>query len=54
MPVIDYLVYLIDGDYAHLKDQKGDEIMIALALLPQGVDEGDKLRFENYTYTLLH
>lgn len=53
MPIIEYTVYRINGDYAHLRDKDGEEIMIARALLPEAVDEGSRLLFENFAYMLL-
>ena len=41
----------IRGDYAYIKyDDTGIESQVALALLPFGVDLGDKLKFENYEF----
>ena len=50
---IEYTVKLIDGDYAHLVDDNAESILIARALLPDAIDEGSRLLFENFTYTLL-
>jgi hypothetical protein len=50
---IEYTVRLIDGDYAHLADSTGAEILIARALLPDAIDEGSRLLFEDFVYTLL-
>jgi len=50
----DYIVDRIEGEYAYLKDLKtGEEIFIALALLPLGTDVGSKLHYEMLEYTLL-
>lgn len=44
----------IRGDYAYVKyEDTGIESQVAIALLPFGVDVGDKLKFENYEFTLL-
>ena len=41
----------IRGDYAYIRyDDTGIESQVALALLPFGVDLGDKLKFENYEF----
>lgn len=41
----------IRGDYALIKyDTTGIESEVALALLPYGVDTGDKLKYENYEF----
>ena len=42
----DYIVDRIEGEY-------GNEMFIALALLPFGVDIGTKLHFENFEYTVI-
>jgi hypothetical protein len=37
-----------------LKDEKsGDEMFIAMALLPMGSDIGSRLHFENFSYELV-
>lgn len=51
-----YTVVRIEGEYAYLRDESGAsdaELFIALALLPQGADEGSRLRYEFPEYTLL-
>lgn len=49
----DYIVSKIEGEYAYLKDiENGNEIFIALALLPQGADVGSKIHCEMFEYTL--
>ena len=54
MEAKDYTVDRTEGEYAILKDVvTGDEVFIALALLPGGTDIGSKLRFENFEYTLI-
>lgn len=43
----------IQGDYAYVKyDDTGVVSEVAIALLPFGVDVGDRLKFENYEFTL--
>ncbi len=50
----DYIVSRITGDYAYLEDvQSGEEVFIALALLPEGIDIGTKLHYEMFAYTVL-
>ncbi|HBE12956.1 MAG TPA: hypothetical protein DCY74_02165 [Clostridiales bacterium] len=50
----EYLVISIEGDYARIQDQKDhSEIFIAMALLPEGTNLKSRLRWENFTYTLL-
>lgn len=42
----------IRGDYAFVRyDDTGIVSEVAIALLPFGVDVGDRLQFENYEYT---
>lgn len=48
-----YEVSKIDGEYAYLKDEGGEELFIAMALLPQGVDVGNRLNFENFEFTVI-
>ena len=44
----------IRGDYAFVRYwDTGVVSEVAIALLPFGVDVGDKLKFENYEYTLV-
>lgn len=51
---IEYEVARIDGDYAHLKNKSnGEEILVAMALLPEETDEGITLIYENFTYTAI-
>ncbi len=49
-----YIVTLIDGDYAVLEDENKETIRIARALLPLEIDEGSKLLFENFEYTIIN
>ncbi len=49
----DYILDRIDGEYAYLKDiENGNEIFIALALLPVGADVGSRIHCEMLEYTL--
>ena len=42
----------IRGDYAYVTyDATGVVSEVAIALLPQGVDIGDRLKFEDYEFT---
>ena len=44
-------VIAIDGDYAYVRyDDTGVVSEVAIALLPFGVDVGDRLKFENYEF----
>ena len=50
----DYTVTKIEGEYATLKDTlSGEELFIAMALLPMGTDLGGKLHYEMLEYTLV-
>lgn len=50
----DYQVARIEGEYAYLRDMKsGNEVFVALALLPVGTDVGSKLHCEMLNYTLI-
>ena len=50
----DYILDRIEGEYAYLKDiESGDEVFIALALLPMGATVGSRLHFEMFEYTLI-
>ena len=51
-----YKVTRIDGDYAHLlrtDNDSGDTILVAIALLPDGTDEGTELMWENLEYSVI-
>ncbi len=45
-----YTVISINGDYANCMSDNGGYTNIALALLPDDIDEGDKVRFYNFSY----
>ena len=50
-----YIVDSIDGDYANLKlveDNIGETKLVARALLPDGIAEGTKLKYECFQYTI--
>ncbi len=50
----DYIVSKIEGEYATLKNlDNGEEIFIALALLPAGTDVDTKLHREFFQYTII-
>ena len=54
MEAKDYVVVKIEGEYATLKDiASGDELFIAMALLPLGTDIDSRLHYEMLEYTLL-
>ena len=41
------------GDYATLVDDEGEEIIVAMALLPFGIDVGTKLSYENMEFSVI-
>ncbi|MBE6546319.1 MAG: hypothetical protein E7668_02615 [Ruminococcaceae bacterium] len=50
----DYLVKKIEGEYAILADmESGEELFIAMALLPIGVDVGTRLHYEMLEYRIV-
>ena len=49
-----YTVLDISGEYATLADSEtGDELFIAMALLPLGTDVGSTLKYENFEFFIL-
>lgn len=50
----DYVVKKIEGEYATLADlATGEELFIAMALLPLGTDVGSRLHYEMLEYSLV-
>ena len=50
----DYVIARIEGEYAILKDTAtGEELFIAMALLPPCVDVGTRLHYEMLEYTVI-
>ena len=50
----DYTLIKIEGEYAYLRpDDGGEDVFIALMLLPFGVDIGTRLHCEMFEYTLI-
>ena len=50
-----YTVASIDGDYAHLQREDapdGELKLVARALLPEGIAEGSRLKYEMFQYEL--
>lgn len=50
-----YIVDSIDGDYANLRladDSSTETKLVARALLPDGITEGTKLKYECFQYTI--
>lgn len=55
METHDYKVIKIEGEYATLADtENGNELFIALALLPEGTDCGTYLHYEMFEYTVVN
>lgn len=57
MEPMEYLVVRLDGDYALLRrtDVPSEETTpVARALLPDEIEEGSRLRWEAFAYTLLN
>lgn len=48
-----YIVKDIVGDYGILIDENNNENNVAMFLLPENLNIGDKILFENFTYTLI-
>ena len=52
----EYIVEKIDGDYAHLRriDQVEDDTkLVARALLPAEINEGSRLHYEMFEYSMV-
>ncbi len=52
----EYIVVRIEGEYAYLREiGKGEDedLFLALALLPMGVDVGTRLHYEWLSYTIV-
>lgn len=50
-----YIVESIDGDYAYLKlveAENAETKLVARALLPDGIAEGTKLKYECFQYSI--
>ena len=49
-----YRVVKIEGEYAYIRDEEsGEEIFIAMFLLPEGVDIGTRLKYEMLEYEVI-
>ena len=47
-----YVLTRIDGEYAYIKEKgTGEELFIALALLPIGADVGSLIKCENMEFS---
>lgn len=55
MVIFKYVVIQLDGDYAKLKRtdlEESEEKLVARALLPEDIEEGSQLIYENFEYCL--
>ena len=49
-----YSLTKIEGEYAYLAPEEGgEELFIAMALLPLGVDIGSRLKYENFEFEMM-
>ena len=49
-----YTITKIEGEYAYIQeDNTENELFIAMALLPEGVDIGTKLKYEMLEYEII-
>jgi len=48
-----YTVIRIDGDYAVLRCEGSEDTAVALMLLPEDIDEGMQLKYENMEYSIM-
>ena len=48
-----YTLNKIEGEYAYLMDSDGEQLFIAMALLPLGCDVGAIIKFENFQFEIL-
>ncbi len=53
MEPIFYTVLSINGDYAQLVGDQGQEHSITMFLLPEGTTVGSRLKMENFQWELL-
>ena len=54
METVYYKVVRIEGEYAILSNKEsGEELFIAMALLPFGTDVGTYLRYEMFSYEII-
>lgn len=48
-----FKVVSISGEYATLMSDEGEELFIALVLLPCDIDLGTKLKYENFEFSVI-
>ena len=52
-----YTVSRIEGEYAYLSEEGtacGEELFIAMALLPMGIDVGSRIAYENFEFSIIN
>lgn len=52
METVYLTVVEIMGDYAVLRSDAGEKRQTALFLLPEGISDGTRLKFENFSYEI--
>lgn len=53
METVYLTVMEICGDYALLRSDAGEERQTAIFLLPEGITDGTRLKFENFSYEII-
>ena len=53
METVYLTVMEVCGDYALLRSDAGEERQTAIFLLPEGVTDGSRLKFENFSYEIV-
>ncbi len=49
-----YIITKIEGEYAYIQEaESGEELFIAMALLPLDADIGSRLKYENMEFSLI-
>lgn len=54
MDPIYYTVLAVNGDYAELVTDQGQNHSITMFLLPEGTTVGSRLKLENFQWELIH
>ena len=53
METIYLTVIEVCGDYALMRSEAGEERQTAIFLLPDGITDGSRLKFENFSYEIV-
>lgn len=48
-----FKIVSISGEYATLLSEDNEELFIALALLPFGIDIGTRLKYEDFEFSII-